>query len=80
MADANWLPRIAKLMCNGCGDCITLCPTGALGWEDGKASLLQPTVCIYCATCEAVCPVSAIELPYRVILADSAVATSQEVS
>lgn len=67
MTEANpWLPRIDSHRCNGCGDCITQCPTGALGWHNGKAALLQPNVCIYCATCESICPVQAIELPYLI--------------
>jgi NAD-dependent dihydropyrimidine dehydrogenase PreA subunit len=61
------MPRIAQAICNGCGECIVHCPTGALGWQEGKAVLLQPDKCIYCATCETLCPVSAIELPYLVL-------------
>jgi len=70
MANENeqmWLPRIDPIRCMGCGDCIATCPTGALGWESGKAALVQPEFCLYCAVCEEFCPVSAIELPYLVV-------------
>jgi len=63
----NWFPQINTTRCTGCGDCITQCPTGALGWDGGKASLIHPDRCIYCATCEDLCPTSAIELPFLVV-------------
>jgi NAD-dependent dihydropyrimidine dehydrogenase PreA subunit len=62
----NWLPRIDQSLCTGCGDCIIQCPTGALGWRDGKADLLHSELCLYCATCEDICPVRAIELPFLI--------------
>lgn len=71
MDDLTWMPRIDQSLCNGCGACVAQCPTGALGWQHGKAALVQPHQCIYCATCEAICPVSAIELPYLVIKVDT---------
>ena len=33
----------------------------------GKASLIHPELCTYCATCEDICPVNAIELPYLIV-------------
>jgi ferredoxin len=62
-----WLPRIDLDLCSGCGDCIAGCPTAALGWQDGKAALLQPDLCTYCTVCEDICPVSAIELPFLIV-------------
>ncbi|MDX2139865.1 MAG: 4Fe-4S binding protein [Chloroflexota bacterium] len=71
MADQIWMPRIEQVVCNGCGACITECPTGALGRAEGKAALLRPDACIYCAKCESLCPVNAIELPYLIVKIDS---------
>jgi ferredoxin len=42
MGEAQWMPRIAQAVCSGCGACIAECPTGALGWQSGKAVLLRP--------------------------------------
>jgi ferredoxin len=64
-----WLPRINQTICTGCGDCIRECPTGALGWQGDKAALVLPDRCTYCATCEDICPVYAIELPYLIVKA-----------
>lgn len=63
----DWQPQIDKQRCTACGDCITQCPTQALGWQNGKATLVNPEVCIYCAACEDICPVGAIELPFLIV-------------
>lgn len=65
--NAQWMPQINHRICIGCGDCIASCPTAALGRLNGRANLLQPENCTYCAACEMVCPVSAIELPYLIV-------------
>lgn len=62
-----WLPQIDQMLCTGCGDCVTLCTDRALGISEGKAVLVQPDACTYCAACETVCPVAAIELPYLIV-------------
>ena len=63
----DWLPHLNTSRCNGCGDCIAQCPTGALGWDGNNANLLHPDLCIYCATCEDICPTNAIELPFLIV-------------
>ena len=64
-------PPIDAALCTGCADCITACPTDALGWQDGKAALLYPDRCAYCAACEDLCEPGAIELPYLIVRAGS---------
>ncbi|WP_119071964.1 ATP-binding protein [Aggregatilinea lenta] len=63
----QWTPQIDNVRCTGCGDCIVLCPTGALGEIGGKAVVVRPQTCTYCAICEDVCPTNAIGLPYQII-------------
>lgn len=65
--DETWLPQIDASKCTGCGDCVAVCPTGALGQRDGKAALVHPDLCTYCTFCEDVCPVGAIELPFLIL-------------
>lgn len=67
MNDNLWVPIIDQQKCDGCGDCIAQCPTDALGWQNDKASLSHPDLCIYCATCEDICPTHAIELPFLIV-------------
>jgi Na+-translocating ferredoxin:NAD+ oxidoreductase subunit B len=62
-----WMPQINKSLCTGCAECITHCPTNALGTFAGKAALIRPELCTYCAACEDVCPTGAIELPYLIV-------------
>ncbi|GIL09319.1 MAG: hypothetical protein BroJett033_8300 [Chloroflexota bacterium] len=63
----EWMPQINLQICTGCGDCVTVCPTGALELRADKAVVTQPLLCTYCSACEDVCPVSAIDLPYLVV-------------
>lgn len=67
---SEWMPRIDQSKCTGCGECITVCPTGTLGWQNDKAALLHPELCTYCTVCEDVCPVNAIELPFLIVKRD----------
>lgn len=71
MDEQIWMPQIDPNLCNGCGACIERCPTGALGWHDGKAALVNPQQCTYCAACESICPTNAIVLPYLIVKSTS---------
>lgn len=41
--------------CDHCADCVAHCPTGALSLEQSKVAW-QPTSCIGCDKCIAICP------------------------
>jgi len=62
----TWLPQIDLDKCEGCAECVAVCPTGALGIEAQQAALIAPQQCSYCATCEDICPTGAIELLYLI--------------
>lgn len=50
---------IDKGTCIGCGNCLPICPVGAIALgDDGKASISE--ACVMCGACISECPVAAI--------------------
>jgi heterodisulfide reductase subunit A len=47
-------------LCNGCGDCVPICPVNAISMQDGKA-VINPFQCTGCGACIPVCPREAID-------------------
>jgi ferredoxin len=47
-------------LCNGCGECVKICPVNAIRMEGGKAKI-DPFQCVGCGACVPVCPVEAID-------------------
>lgn len=71
MCEEIWLPQIDRGSCTGCGDCLSACPTQAIGLIDGKVAFIKVKACTYCGACEAICPVGAIALAYQIVVAPS---------
>ncbi|MBI2858184.1 MAG: 4Fe-4S binding protein [Chloroflexi bacterium] len=65
------VPEVNSGKCEGCGDCVELCPTGAVALIAGKASIVKPENCDYCADCEEFCPRSAIRCPFEIVIGDA---------
>jgi pyruvate formate lyase activating enzyme len=53
-----------KDRCLGCGDCLAVCPQGAIVRDDGAIRTL-PSVCRACGTCVETCPSDARQLAGR---------------
>lgn len=51
--------------CNGCGQCVTGCPEGALQMIDGKARLVSDLFCDGLGACIGECPQNAITIEQR---------------
>ena len=71
MSDHRWpnmnpavheLPLLDETRCNGCGDCVWVCPARCLEMAGLLPWLARPGDCVSCALCALVCPVDAIRL------------------
>lgn len=67
MSIESWLPVIDGETCTGCGDCVAVCPTGALALQNDVAVVARPEACNYSGSCEPICPVEAITIPYEIV-------------
>lgn len=46
--------------CNGCGECIRICPNDAVYFDHSGKAAIDQTKCTKCANCVAICPNSAV--------------------
>ena len=53
-------PVVDQNLCNGCQQCVAVCPLGAIEIKDNKA-IIHPESCNNCRVCVRSCPVSAIQ-------------------
>jgi NAD-dependent dihydropyrimidine dehydrogenase PreA subunit len=53
---------IDKEKCNGCEECVDICPADVLEMVDGKSEATNIDECMGCESCVETCPESAIEL------------------
>ncbi len=68
--ESSVLPLILEERCTRCGDCVEVCPAGALELQDNRVVLARPEDCRYCADCETICPEGAIVLPFEIVFED----------
>ena len=54
-------PRVSPDLCDGCGECLSVCCADAISIEAGKASISAD--CIVCLACVNVCAQGAISEP-----------------
>lgn len=48
--------------CEGCEECVTICPNEVFSMADGKSSPSGGGECEFCESCLGVCPSSAITI------------------
>ncbi len=46
--------------CDGCGECIDICPSEVYEIKDNKSVVINLDECIECCSCVEVCPTEAI--------------------
>ncbi len=46
--------------CDGCEECVNLCPSEVFQMNDGKSDPYQASECVNCLTCVESCPNGAI--------------------
>ena len=54
--------NINKEKCNGCGNCVEVCPFDVLEIKDGKAAVKNPEKCRKCRAYISACQNNAIEI------------------
>jgi len=55
------VPRVSPDLCDGCGQCLSMCCADAISIEAGKATISAD--CIVCLACVNACPQGAISEP-----------------
>ena len=51
---------LSAIFCNQCGECITVCPTGALSKDRKGIIRLRKKLCVGCLSCVGFCPYGAM--------------------
>ena len=65
------LPLIDPALCDGCGLCVRVCPTGALAMNGAVAVVARPEAYDYTGLCEMICPRGAIQRPIEIVVHDA---------
>lgn len=61
------IPRIELGKCDGCGLCVSVCPSSALTLVNGMITFAKSGKCDWCTECEAVCSSGAISCPFEIV-------------
>ena len=48
--------------CEGCEECVNVCPQGVFQMKDAKSDPFQTAECVFCESCLGVCPTTAITI------------------
>jgi ferredoxin len=48
--------------CVGCGTCVTVCPQGVFGLDNGRARIVDRDACMECGACARNCPAGTVRV------------------
>lgn len=48
--------------CEGCEECVNVCPQGVFRMLDSKSDPYQSSECVFCESCVQTCPTGAITI------------------
>jgi ferredoxin len=69
----NFLPEVDAASCTGCGQCVNVCPVGAIGLvsahdphrPQARQAAVNAEVCLGCGVCARACPTESISMASR---------------
>lgn len=76
------LPKVNNEKCNGCGECVSVCPTKAIKMVEGRA-IIDEHLCFACRKCVNVCQPKAIanqrvtQMDFNIRVADTVYGLTQ---
>ena len=57
-----YMVTVDATKCEGCEECVNVCPQGVFQMSNGKSDPYQTSECVFCESCIGVCPTSAITI------------------
>jgi len=57
-----YLVSVDVSKCEGCEECVNVCPNEVFRMADGKSDPYQAGECVFCESCIGVCPTGAITI------------------
>jgi len=55
-----YMVTVDDAKCEGCEECVNVCPNEVFKMVDGKSDPYQTAECVFCESCLSVCPTNAI--------------------
>ncbi len=57
-----YMVTVSVEKCEGCEECVNICPNSVFKMTDGKSDPHQSSECAFCESCLGVCPSGAITI------------------